>query len=241
VWVDVEQIIPGQSWEQELRRAIEDAVALIYVSSESSVRSQWVPSELIAVRATGRLVIPVVIDDIGAEQMPDALRSFQWADFRTDYQRGLQSLLGALAPGVVPGEPRETVPAKSKGYVFLSYAKEDQQFIQALRSFLHENRYGYWDYQESDRDYHGQMFTELEGIIREAAAILSILTPAWKVSKWTIREYLFSEEVGTPVFLLMVDEIGPTLVIAGIPYIDFTTNEQQGFERLDRELKRKGL
>jgi hypothetical protein len=33
----------------------------------------------------------------------------------------------------------------------------------------------------------------------------------------------------------------PTLVIAGVPYIDFTQNVDAGFARLDRELRRKGL
>lgn len=85
------------------------------------------------------------------------------------------------------------------------------------------------------------MFLELESIIREASATLSILSPDWKRSKWTPKEYMFSEEVGTPVFLLMARQMGPTLVTAGIPYIDFTKDEQRGFDKLDRELRRKGL
>jgi hypothetical protein len=52
---------------------------------------------------------------------------------------------------------------------------------------------------------------------------------------------MFSQEVDTPVFLLMAREMGPTLVTMGVPHIDFTADSQQGFEKLDRALRRKGL
>ena len=240
-WVDVEQISPGQNWEQVLERSIKEAAAVIYVSSRNSVESSWMSRELAGVLNASGNLLPVVRDDVGANRLPDPLQRIQWADFRTNYDDGLRSLLSALTAIVEPGEPRGSAPRKSKGYVFLSYAEEDRQFVQELNSFLREQKPGYWDYDESDRDYHGQMFSELEGIIREATATLSILTPAWKLSKWTIREYVFSEEVGTPVFLLKVEEMGPTLVIAGIPYIDFTKGAEQGLQRLHRELQRKGL
>ncbi len=48
-------------------------------------------------------------------------------------------------------------------------------------------------------------------------------------------------EVGVPVFLLRVRNPGPTLVIAGLPYIDFTQDRPAGFKKLERELSRKGL
>lgn len=78
-------------------------------------------------------------------------------------------------------------------------------------------------------------------MIQEAAATLSILSPSWKRSEWAVKEYMFSSEVGTPVFLLRAKKIGPTLVIAGVPYIDFVQDRVSGFKKLDRELNRKGL
>ena len=82
---------------------------------------------------------------------------------------------------------------------------------------------------------------ELEGVISEAKGTLSILSPAWKLSQTAIKEYHFSVEVGVPVFLIKAREMGPTLVIAGIPYIDFTQDMEEGFNKLDKELKRKKL
>jgi hypothetical protein len=197
--------------------------------------------ELDGVLNVGGSVLPLVLDDVGANKLPRPLADIQWADFRTSYDEGFQSLLRALTAIITPGEPKQGAQRKSKGYVFLSYAEEDKRFVRSLSSFLRERQYGYWDYDESDRNYQSQMFSELEEIIREAAATLSILTPAWKRSRWTIREYLFSEEVGTPVFLLKVEEMGPTLSIAGIPFIDFTKSQDEGLKKLHRELRRKGL
>ena len=78
------------------------------------------------------------------------------------------------------------------------------------------------------------------GVIKEAAATLSVLSEAWKRSQWALKEYFFSEETGTPVFLLKAKTLGPTLAIAGMPYIDFTSDDR-GFEKLHRELRRKRL
>jgi hypothetical protein len=123
----------------------------------------------------------------------------------------------------------------------LSYAEEDAPFVKKLRDFLAGRKYAYWDYSESDRDYHIQLSSELERVIAEAAATLSILSPDWKASKWAMKEYFFSEETGVPVFLLRVKLVPPTLAIAGLPYIDFVSDEETGFHKLAAELSRAGL
>jgi len=70
---------------------------------------------------------------------------------------------------------------------------------------------------------------------------LSFVSPDWKLSRTAVKEYHFSTELGKPIFLLKVREPGPTLIIAGIPYIDFTKDRDSGFARLEKELTRKGL
>jgi hypothetical protein len=241
IWRDVDNLQPGTQWASAIGEAVSQSVALLFVSSRHSTQSEWMVRELTLAVRNSILVFPIVIDDVGAERMPPLLASIQWLDFRGDYERMLHQLITVLPESVRQKRSIEPVTPKSKGYVFISYAEEDTAFVMKLREFLKDRGYGYWDYQESDRDYHSQLFLELEGVIREASATLSVLSPNWKLSKWTPKEYLFSEEVGTPVFLLMAREMGPTLVTAGIPYIDFTKDEQGGFDKLDRELRRKGL
>lgn len=241
VWVDREQIRAGQNWQDEIEKALQNAAFVIFISSQNSIASDFVTRELSEALRKQTPIIPIVVDDEGSSKMPASLYGIQWLDFRTNYKAAFQRLMVTLPNSVRHGQAAQQQKPKSKGYVFISYAQEDTEFVIQLRNFLKDRGYGYWDYQDSDRDYHTQLANELEGIIRGSAATLSVLSPDWKESKWAAKEYVFSEAVGTPVFLLMAREMGPTLVIAGIPYIDFTRGHDTGFTKLDKELRRKGL
>lgn len=241
VWRDTEQIQPGQQWQRAIEDALTNAVALLYVSSQQSRSSGWMQHELLAFFRTGKLIIPIILDDVGEHSLPSELQQFQWIDFRESYDDSIRKLLSVFPSDFKSKTPIASTDEQSKGYVFISYADEDSDFVEQLRGFLTKRKYGYWDYAESDRNYHTQFVRELEGVIIDAVATLSVLSEAWKDSQWTIREYFFSEEVNTPVFLLRAKEMAPSLAVAGTPYIDFVVNTDRGFEKLDRELKRKGL
>ncbi len=241
VWRDLEEIQAGASWIQEIEKGLKGASALIYVGSQHSVHSQWMNAEAEAFLTQGKPIIPIIADDAAIDSMPLRLRQYQWLDIRHGFERVVDRIVEALRGEVTIGAPVQKKTEKSKGYVFISYAEEDGDFVELLKEFMKKHGYAYWDYEESDRDYHSQLFLELEGVISEASATLSVLSEAWKRSKWTVKEYFFSEEIGIPVFLLRAKEIGPTLAIAGIPYIDFVPNQQAGFSKLDKELKRKKL
>jgi hypothetical protein len=240
-WIDVEHILPGSNWEKALVAAVEEASALIYVISQRSVKSRFMAAEVQHAVTRGKPVFPVLVEHVSAGDLPPVVRDIQWADFRSSYEGGFKSLVAAL--GIEPGSRRPVPPREnvSKGYAFLSYAEEDADFVEDLKDFLRGKGYAYWDYQESPRDYHAQMFLELEGIIIEAEATLSVMSESWKHSRWAMKEYFFSEEVGTPVFLLRAKSMSPTLAVAGLTFIDFITDLAAGFTKLDRELARKGL
>ena len=241
-WIDVENILPGSNWQTSLVDAVGAASAFIYVISAASLKSVFMAYELSHPAARGKPVFPVIIEDVNLGDLPPAVADLQWADFRVSYEVGLSRLLDGLGNELRgSGKPVSRRPSKSKGYAFLSYAEEDEDFVVELKGFLRDKGYAFWDYQESDRDYHSQWFLEVEGIITEAVATLSVLSEAWKRSKWTVREFFFSDEIGTPVFLLRAKHMGPTLVVAGLNYVDFTIDKVAGFNKLDRELVRKRL
>lgn len=237
-WVDRARIEAGDGWVGRIQDAIVSSSAMLYIASPEALNSAWVNDELYYALTRGKLILPVIYR---TEVMPLILARYQGIDFRQSYQEGLDRLIEALHQFVVPGTPLTPAAARSKGYVFISYAEQDSEFVSGLRGFLKDKGYAYWDYQESDRDYHKQLSHELEEIIQGAAATLSILSPDWKRSKWVPKEYMYSEEVGVPVFLLRFRDMGPTLAIAGVPYIDFVEDVQAGFTKLDHELRRKGL
>ena len=243
-WVDVENIEPGSRWDKALNRALQESTALIFVLSQNMVESRWVLAELQHFASAGsKAIFPVIIENIDSSQVPAAIRDIQWADFRHSYDHGLRTLLWAFGidPAAAPTEKARSPKSVSKGYAFISYTLEDDEFVTALREFLGENGYAYWDYDESDRDYGAQFLLELESRIKEATITLSIVSPSWKQSRWAVREFLYSEQVRTPVFLLKAREVEPTLAIADMTPIDFTSDKASGFSKLERELARKGL
>ncbi len=254
-WLDAREIKPGVEWGDAIVEALKDADAVISVVSIDSVRQGYIQAELKRALFLKKPVIPVTIDESGKRKLPDYLRDLQPIDARDPdneaavkdrrdaklSEDALKDILARLPESVQSSKPLKPQTPKSKGYVFISYAQEDTEFVESLRQFLKERGYGYWDYQDSDRNYHTQLFLELEEVIKGAAATLSVLSPDWKKSQWAAKEYLFSQEVGTPVFLLLAREIGPTLVTAGYTYIDFSHGMDSGFTKLDKELRRKGL
>ncbi len=240
LWVVPDDVPAGVDWADVKEQALQEASGLIYLSSRSLASTPIIEQELLHMRRLGRPIVTALIQLGAVNQVPPELTD-TIVDFRKDYTAALKTLIERLPTAGVAAQPvKETAP-KSKGYVFISYAEEDTAFVIKLREYLKGRGYGYWDYQDSDRNYHGLLFLELEEVIKNAAATISVMSPDWKRSKWAAKEFLFSEEVGTPIFLLKVQEMEPTLVTAGIPYIDFTRDEQKGFDKLDNELRRKGL
>jgi hypothetical protein len=239
-WTDLENIRAGQAWEAALEKGLNGASGLILVLSKDSTHSASVMDEMSFFLEQGRPVIPLVIDDDAVANAPLRIRRIQWVDFRGDFDSALNSLAAAVVD-LQRSSPVETPSKKSKGYLFISYADEDTRFVDDLKAFMKEKGYGYWDFRESDRNYQADYSLELEGIIKNAAGTLSVVSPDWKRSATAFQELHFSREVGTPVFLLKVRDPGPTLAIAGITFIDFLSQPTTGFKRLEEEMRRKGL
>jgi hypothetical protein len=239
-WTDLENISAGQEWAKQIDRGLTEAAALIYVASKNSAQSRWMDAEYTAFLRKAGTVIPIIIDDEGPENLPPPLRQFQWADFRGPFDPALASLLNGIRE-LRSSSPIPTPKPKSKGYLFISYADEDAQFVADLKIFLKKQGYGYWDFRESQRDYQADYTLELENIIKNAAGTLSIVSPDWKRSRTALQELHFSREVQTPIFLLKLRDPGPTLAISGMTYIDFVNKRKDGFTQLDGEMRRKGL
>src|SRR5690349_15796749 len=81
-WVDWQDIAPSADWMAEIRGAIEQTDAFIFVLSPDSVASSVCGDELdYAVQQQKRL-IPVVRRDVDASAVPEALRQLNWIFFR---------------------------------------------------------------------------------------------------------------------------------------------------------------
>ena len=239
-WVDFQQISPGEMWKDSLESALKKAALIIIVLSEHSVNSAYVMNELIASRKAGKSIIPIKIGPFNRNTIPSYILDIQWIDFSENYRNAFMGLFQAIPESLIQFDPINN-KQKTKGYIFLSYAEEDGSHADELKMFLKNNHFAYWDYKSSNRNYHSQFFLELESVIEDAVATLSVITPSWKTSIWATREYFFSEEVGTPVYLLKFQPSKPILAISGQHYLDFVTNKSAAFILLSKELTQKGL
>ena len=244
VWIDRIKLVPGEEWGRSIYDALRDAKALLWFAGRHTGSSSWMEEELRATMCLGEQVaiIPVLVEGADPDKLPTSLKSRQWVDARDDKDTAIVLLSNALERYLgTPSQPIEQTSPQNEGYFFISYSVEDRQFLDDLKSFLKQKGYGYWDFHESKRDYQMQFHLELEGIIRDSRAVLCIITPDWKVSRWTHREYLFTEEIRKPIFLLRAQPLEPTLLIAGSSYIDFVEDRDRAFQELSRELSSAGL
>lgn len=98
VWFDEESLKPGDSIVAGISEGLKDTDYLVVVLSQASITSGWVQAELSSALMDqfsnqGTSVIPIKIDDC---DVPILLRDRVYADFRTDYNKGLNALLGVL-------------------------------------------------------------------------------------------------------------------------------------------------
>ena len=93
VWMDKLDIRPGQRWEQEIESALNGCSRMLVILSPASVGSSNVLAEAAFAIDEGKEVIPVLYLEC---KIPFRLRPFQYADFRTSYDEGLQELLATL-------------------------------------------------------------------------------------------------------------------------------------------------
>ena len=98
VWFDDQEIKVGDSIVAKISEGLRDSDYLVVVLSKVSVTSSWVQEELNAalmnqISDKGGVVLPVLIEDC---ELPPLLRNRLYADFRTDFQVGLNKLLTVL-------------------------------------------------------------------------------------------------------------------------------------------------
>jgi hypothetical protein len=236
-WIDLEQIKPGSMWQEEIKNGIQKSGIIIVVLSKNYFSSSWGSIEIAL--SFNKTILPIKIDDELSINIPPPIKNLQWIDFFEQYNIGLDKLINAIPNNYKSKNPVKANKSRTQGYVFLSFCDEDRSFIIKLRNFLKSQQFAYWDYEEGERNYLTQFFLELEAVIDDSEAVLSIISPDWKRSKWAVREFVYSEDIGKPVFLLRAKETKPILAISGTPYIDFVINENRGFEKLERELRKR--
>lgn len=111
VWLDRDQLTPGDLWVNQIEQAIQRADFLVFFISRRSLESKWAMNEykvaFDSLRQTGGTrIIPVLLEGVG--ELPPFLAHIQYADFTKSYYAGMQSLIRALEQPVGP-KPNEII------------------------------------------------------------------------------------------------------------------------------------
>ncbi|HEY2915344.1 MAG TPA: toll/interleukin-1 receptor domain-containing protein [Candidatus Angelobacter sp.] len=127
-WLDEESLIPGQSWREEIPKAVNSAdVFLVCVSNSSVTKEGYLQREIrYALDAAEEkpegtiFIIPLKLEEC---EIPARLRGWQWANLfqENGYARLMQALklrTGALSPnelGIPTATPAPPEPAPRRG------------------------------------------------------------------------------------------------------------------------------
>lgn len=98
-WIDRDRIPDAMKWMQQIRFAIVDARACIFIISEQAVESEIWNAELNEALRHGKRLVPVIIDNVVANRVPEALRELQWTDFRgiSSFDEPVRSLIRTIS------------------------------------------------------------------------------------------------------------------------------------------------
>jgi hypothetical protein len=99
VWIDKWKLNVGDSIIDRIQTAIAGASALLVVLSQSSVKSEWCKKELSAgllreLEEKQVVVLPLLLEDC---EIPLFLRGKKYADFRSNFDQGLNAVLESIA------------------------------------------------------------------------------------------------------------------------------------------------
>jgi hypothetical protein len=252
-WLTRRDALPGAPWSTAILAAISASHALILVHSAKSNSSGRIAWELDVAFVNKIPIIAYRIEQIQpVKSMERYLASAQSIDASGPDFSGSLQLLEALLRRYVPRELIRTEPAspipekrpdKSKGYVFISYVRNDAGFVQRLRTVLESKKYGYWDYAVGSRDYHGTLYRELEERIDGAEAFMSIVSDDWRTSDWVASEFIYAREAKIPIFVIQAQKLSrPLPILLNLQTrIDMSADFERGAQALTRELAKKGL
>ena len=93
VWLDQLDIGPGRRWDLEIEQALRNCTELLVILSPAAVTSNNVMDEVSFALEKEKIVIPVFQADC---DIPFRWRRLQYVDFRSNYARGLETLVTHL-------------------------------------------------------------------------------------------------------------------------------------------------
>lgn len=250
-WIALRDVAAGSSYVDGISDAIRSSIAALLVLSQESNRSSLVARDVSSLVEKQVPVLPVLVAPVemspGLQSLVGKLRCVDIS--RDRWPDGLHKVVLALA-SIAPRDEqpdaavsRESREPTTKGYVFISYSRDDSGFVARLKEILRRRGYAYWDYSESERDYHGALYRELEERIENAKAFMCVVTDSWRETEWPAAECIYAKEAKVPIFVIVAGKLSRPvpILINRQTRIDMVRDFTGSASVLERELDKKGL
>ncbi|MDJ0716374.1 MAG: TIR domain-containing protein [Prochloraceae cyanobacterium] len=88
-WISKTDIKTGKDFQQEIYKGIEEADNIVYLISEHALRSKYCQQEIEYGLKHNKRLVPLLIDKIALEEIPEEIRHLQYIDF-TEHQDSKQ-------------------------------------------------------------------------------------------------------------------------------------------------------
>lgn len=233
-WLDVESLLPGQKWKEEIPQAIKNSdVVLVFLSKESINKEGFVQKEIKeALDIAGEkpehaiFIIPARLEDCN---VPNRLADYHWVDlFDSDGYKKLVSALVARAKTVnatlLPAKISKIDEVKSKAVEF----EKRGDFAKSLSA--------YFELKKLDPFYSGidEKIQDLELNSLESQAIQCEL----KGDFWNARKIWYKIKRVDHLYPrvdIKIRELEQVLQHKQIPQLKATKQEPQGHQGLGRK------
>ncbi len=81
VWIDLEDLPASSIWRSEIRNAITESVAFIYLVSHNSLSSEYCQKEFEFAKQAGKRIFPILLAGITENDIPENIASYQWLEW----------------------------------------------------------------------------------------------------------------------------------------------------------------
>lgn len=93
IWIDRLDIPPGNTWDLEIEKALEECSYVLFICSQGSVSSENVLNEVYYALEEKKKIVPIKIDDC---KIPFRIKRLQYIDLSINYDEGFGFLLSAF-------------------------------------------------------------------------------------------------------------------------------------------------
>lgn len=110
VWMDQFDLKPGDLWEPALRSALGSAKVVLAIVGKAKDSQGWLEKELEFAAEQEKVVIPILTEGVGFEDIPEVIRDRQAVVTPTQDEQAYRQLLWALGQSKPTADDPDTLP-----------------------------------------------------------------------------------------------------------------------------------